>query len=133
MFLLDSGGLLKEFGLKHLPGRRDRAACLSRRRLDQAPAGEPAGTAEEPHHLPRRPPTGSASPLIAFPDRQTIGDRWRGSGVPRASRLAFQGAGEHVAGARRSVPVTGLLEHGQGLAEMVARLVVRSPGLGYHP
>jgi hypothetical protein len=31
------------------------------------------------------------------------------------------------------VPVTGLLEHSQGLAEMVASPGVRSPGLGCHP
>jgi len=47
--------------------------------------------------------------------------------------VAFQGAGEHLADARRPMPVTGPLVHDQGLAEMVARLVVRSPGQGYHP
>src|SRR5262252_5383835 len=31
------------------------------------------------------------------------------------------------------VPVTGPLVHGQGLTEMVARLVVRPSGQGYHP
>src|SRR5215831_8927857 len=38
-----------------------------------------------------------------------------------------------MAGARCPVPVTGLLVHGQGLAKMVLRLVVRPPGQGYHP
>jgi len=38
-----------------------------------------------------------------------------------------------MADARRPEPVTGPLVHDQGSAEMVARLVVRPAGQGYHP
>src|SRR5262249_13781687 len=53
--------------------------------------------------------------------------------VPPPSRLAVLGVGEHKAGAGCPVVVAGLLEHGQGPAQMAARLVVCSPGVGAHP
>ena len=48
-------------------------------------------------------------------------------------RRAFPDASKDMTDARCPTPVTGLLEHGLGLAELVARLVLRSPGLGGQP
>jgi hypothetical protein len=52
------------------------------------------------------------------------------SAVPRPSLLAVPGASERMTNTRCPVPVAGLLEHGQGLAQIAACIVVRSRGLG---
>src|SRR5215467_15911528 len=48
----------------------------------------------------------------------------------RSWRRAFLDASKDKADAGRSVPVTGLFKHRLGLAELVARLVLRSPSSG---
>ena len=88
--------------------------------------GERAAAAAPGRAVASSGPGGDTGPVVGSA-------RARGRPASVRRRRAFPDASKDKPDARYPTPVTGLLEHGLGLTELVARLILRSARLGGQP